>query len=93
MIAFALSLPCIAPLLHQVCVPGLRATAMGFYLLVVHTFGNATAPALIGWLSDQTGNLRLAVLAAPVVALAGGLLGLWGTRFVEPDARAMRAQL
>jgi MFS family permease len=93
MIAFALSLPCIAPLLHQVCVPGLRATAMGFYLLVVHTFGNATAPALIGWLSDQTGNLRLAVLAAPVVALAGGLLGLWGARFVEPDARAMRAQL
>jgi predicted MFS family arabinose efflux permease len=93
MFAFALSLPCIAPLLHQVCLPQLRATAMGFYLLVVHIFGNATAPALIGWLSDQTGNLRLAVLAAPLVALAGGSLGLWGTRFVDPDVEAMSTRL
>jgi fucose permease len=93
MIAFALSLPCIAPLLHQVCVPGLRATAMGGYLLVVHTFGNATAPALIGWLSDRTGDLRLAVLGAPLLAVIGGLLGLWGKRFVESDAEAMRALL
>jgi fucose permease len=93
MIAFALSLPCIAPLLHQVSLPRWRATAMGVYLLVVHTFGNATAPALIGWVSDRTGNLRLALLAAPLVALIGGLIGLWGTRFVGPDAKAMRAQL
>jgi predicted MFS family arabinose efflux permease len=93
MIAFALSLPCIAPLLYQVCLPQLRATAMGFYLLVVHTFGNATAPALIGWLSDQTGSLRLAVLAAPLMAFAGGLLGLWGARFVGPNTETMRARL
>jgi fucose permease len=66
---------------------------MGVYLLVVHTLGNGPAPALIGWLSDQTGDLRLAVLAAPLMALIGGLIGLWGTRFVEPDAEAMRAQL
>jgi MFS family permease len=93
MIGFALSLPCTAPLLHQVCPPRLRATAMGLYLLVVHTFGNATAPALIGWISDQTGDLRLAVLTAPLVALAGGLLGLWGTRFVRQDTETMMARL
>jgi MFS family permease len=93
MIAFAISLPCIAPLLHQACPPRSRATVMGVYLLVVHALGNATAPALIGWLSDWTGNLRLAVLAAPLVALIGGLLGLWGMRFVEPDAKAMMARI
>jgi MFS family permease len=93
MIAFAFYLPCIAPLLHQVCLPRLRATAMGLYLLIVHTLGNATAPALIGWLSDQTGDLRLALLAAPLLALVGGLLGIWGTRFVGPNAAAMRARL
>jgi MFS family permease len=93
MTAFALSLPCIAPLLHQVSLPRWRATAMGVYLLIVHTFGNATAPTLIGWISDQTGNLRLAVLVAPLVALIGGLIGLWGTRFVARDAEAMLAQL
>jgi MFS family permease len=93
MTAFALSLPCIAPLLHQVCQPQARATAMGFYLLFVHTLGNAPAPTLVGWLSDRTGDLRVAVLAAPLVALVGGLIGLWGTRFVEQDEQLMRRSL
>lgn len=93
MVAFALSLPCIAPLMHQVCLPRLRATAMGAYLLTVHIFGNATAPTLIGWLSDRTGNLRLAVLMAPLLALIAGLVGLWGMRFVRADSEAMMARL
>ena len=93
MAAFALSLPCIAPLLHQVCQPRSRATAMGFYLLVVHTFGNAPAPALVGWLSDRSGDLRAALLTAPLVALLGGLIGLWGTRFVKQDEQCMQRAL
>jgi MFS family permease len=93
MYAFTFSIPCIAPLIHQVTRPRLRATAMGVYLLVVHTLGNATAPAVIGWLSDQSGDLRLGMIVAPVMALASGLVGLWGTRFVGRDAEEMRARL
>jgi len=66
---------------------------MGFYLLVVHTFGNSPAPAMVGWLSDRTGELRAAVLTAPLVALLGGLIGLWGTRFVRRDEQSMHRSL
>lgn len=93
MYAFAFYLPCIGPLIHQVARPGLRATAMAFYLLVIHASGYATAPAIIGWLSDQTGELRMSLLLGPLMALMGGVVALWGTRFVGEDERAMRAHL
>jgi predicted MFS family arabinose efflux permease len=93
MYLFIFSAPCIGPLIHQVVHPNRRATAMAFYLMIVHILGYATAPAVIGWLSDRTGDLRLAVLAAPLMALLGGLVGLWGTRFVGRDAEAMKDRL
>jgi len=90
---FTFYFPCVAPLIHQVTRPELRATALGLYLLIVHLLGNAVAPALIGWLSDQTGDLRLGIAAALSLALLGALLGLWGTRFVAGDTQAMLDQL
>jgi len=59
----------------------------------VHLLGNAVAPALIGWLSDQSGDLRLGIAAVLSLSLLGALLGLWGTRFVAGDTQAMLDQL
>ncbi len=93
MYAFTFYIPCIAPLIHQVTRPRLRATAMAVYLLVVHILGNATAPAVIGWLSDWSGNLRPGIVVAPLMALAGGVVALWGARFVGRDAEEMKTLL
>lgn len=90
---FTFYFPCIAPLIHQVTHPTLRATALALYLFVVHILGNAVAPALIGWLSDQTGNLRLGLAAALTLALVGALIGFWGTRFVARDTQTMQRRL
>jgi MFS family permease len=90
---FTLGYPCMGPLLHQVIRPNLRATAFAAYLLTIHLLGDATAPAVIGWLSDRTGDLRLALSLVVTITLFGGLLGLWGTRFVEGDAEEMVARL
>jgi MFS family permease len=90
---FAFLFPCLPPLAYQVIRPQLRATAMGFYLFAAHILGNALAPPLIGWVSDQTGNLRLGISAALLLAFLGALVGFWGMRFVEPDSQAMLARL
>ncbi len=93
MYLFTFYSPCMGPLVHQVTRPNLRATATAFYLLVIHILGYATAPPVVGWFSDQTGDLRLGMVMALLVALVGGLVGLWGTRFVGRDTRAMVARL
>jgi len=90
---FAFYLPCLAPLIHQVTRPELRATAMGLCLFLIHILGNAPAPALVGRLSDLTGDLRLGLVVALFPALLGAAIGLWGTRFVGRDTRAMLSRL
>jgi len=90
---FAFYLPCLAPLIHQVTRPELRATAMGLCLFLIHLLGNAPAPALVGRLSDLTGDLRLGLAVALFPALLGAAIGLWGTRFVGRDTRAMLSRL
>jgi len=86
---FAFYLPCLAPLVHQVTRPELRATAMGLALFAIHILGNAVAPALVGWFSDRTGDLRLGLAAALSVALVGALVALWGSRFVGQDTQRL----
>jgi MFS family permease len=90
---FTFYFPCLAPLIHQVTHPRLRATAMGLGLFIVHLLGNATAPAVVGWLSDRSGSLRVGLAAAMGVALLGAAVGLWGTRFVARDTEAAMSQL
>lgn len=90
---FTFYFACLAPLIHQVTLPTRRATAMALYLLLAHILGNAVAPALIGWVSDQTGDLRLGMAAILALAFLGALIGFWGSRFVATDTRRMAEQL
>jgi predicted MFS family arabinose efflux permease len=85
--------PCLAPLLHQVTRPVLRATGLGLGLLLIHILGSAPAPALVGWVSDKTGDLRYGLAGALSVSVLAGLIGLWGTRFVSGDTQQMVEQL
>jgi MFS family permease len=90
---FTFYFPCVAPLIHQVTRPQLRATALGLYLFFVHILGNAVAPALVGWISDQTHDLRLGLAAMLLLALLGAAVGFWGLRFVGSDTEAMLERL
>ena len=62
-----------------------QASVLGAFVLFSHLAGDALAPPLIGYLSDQMGSLRTAMLLLPAVGLLGGLVILIALRTVGRD--------
>lgn len=58
----------------------IRATAMATTIFVIHLFGDAISPTLIGMVSDWSGSLAVAVAACALPLLAGGLVLSFGGR-------------
>lgn len=68
--------------LHDVVGVKAHATATGAYFFLVHFLGDAFSPVIVGSIADGTDSLRIGLLVAGAVAVAGGvaaLLGLKGT--------------
>ena len=69
----------------------LRAMSMALNILVIHALGDFPSPVLIGFVSDRTGSLSLALLFACVWLLA--CAGLWflsamrGRQSIEREVR------
>jgi MFS family permease len=62
----------------------ISATAMGAYLMFIHVAGDAIALPLVGTLSDQFG-LDRAILILPFVAIIGGVVVMFATRYIRRD--------
>src|SRR5215471_5132051 len=79
---------CTGPLnavIQDVITPTLRATAVGFSLLVAHLLGDAAAPFVIGAIANNF-SLGLALTAtAPTFLFLAGLACLFGLRTVASD--------
>lgn len=54
----------------------LRASAMAMSIFLIHLFGDMPSPLLVGWLSDEWGSLRSAVLILPVALVVAALFWL-----------------
>jgi hypothetical protein len=70
--------------------PMIRASAYAILILVIHLFGDAISPPLIGGINDAAhGDMNVGFLVVSVMILLAGLLWLWGARYLERDtARA-----
>lgn len=66
--------------------PQRRAIAVGANVLLIHLFGDALSPWLLGSISDRFG-IRTALSAAPPMLLASGLCCLLGGRMISARAR------
>jgi MFS family permease len=81
--------------LHDVVGAKARATATGVYFFLVHFLGDAISPTVVGFISDQTGSLRVGTSVAAAAAVAGGLCALIGVRrlgsIAAQGARAARS--
>jgi MFS transporter, Spinster family, sphingosine-1-phosphate transporter len=69
----------------NVTTPGVRATAYAVAIFIMHAFGDAISPPLIGAVADRW-NLEVGFLVVSFMMLVAGVLWLAGARFLGPDA-------
>jgi MFS transporter, Spinster family, sphingosine-1-phosphate transporter len=80
-------------ILANVTHPAVRAGAFAVNIFVIHILGDVISPPIIGFTRDRTGNLHLGFVLVSVMTLVGGILWLWGTRYLEEDTRRAPTRL
>jgi MFS family permease len=79
-------------ILANVTHPAVRASGFALNILIIHLFGDVISPPLMAWVSDN-GNLdRGFILVAAVMAI-GGVLWLWGARYLDEDTKLAPTRL
>jgi MFS family permease len=71
-------------ILANVTHPSVRASGFAINILVIHALGDAISPPVIGYISGLT-SMAFGFQVVSLMALAGGLLWLWGARYLERD--------
>jgi MFS family permease len=73
-------------ILANVTHPSIRASAFALNILVIHALGDVLSPLVIGAITDASGkNMNVAFLFVSVTVLLGGVLWLWGARYLARD--------
>jgi MFS family permease len=73
-------------ILANVTHPAIRASAFAVNILIIHLLGDVISPLVIGAVTDATGGrMDIAFLCVSATILIGGLLWLWGARYLERD--------
>jgi MFS family permease len=71
-------------ILCNVVHPSMRSTGFALNIFVIHAFGDAFSPMIIGFIADLT-NFNIAFLFVSGMILLGGIFWLWGARYLERD--------
>jgi MFS transporter, Spinster family, sphingosine-1-phosphate transporter len=74
----------------NVSLPAVRAMAFGVGIFVMHAFGDALAPPLLGLIAGRT-NMNSAFLAVSAVMLISGLLWVIGAKYLAADMASVEA--
>jgi MFS family permease len=79
-------------ILANVTHPAVRSTAFALNIFVIHAFGDAVSPPIIGAIADWT-NMNTAFGVVSAVVLVGGVLWLWGVPYLERDTKLAPTRL
>jgi predicted MFS family arabinose efflux permease len=74
-------------ILANVTHPSIRATAFALNILIIHVAGDAASPILIGKIADRW-SLQIGFAVMSAMMAIGGMLWLWGAKYLEQDTRA-----
>ena len=64
--------------------PSIRSSAFALNILVIHAFGDAASPAIIGLITSVS-SMQAGFIVVSLLILVGGVLWLWGTRYLGRD--------
>jgi MFS family permease len=76
--------------LANVTHPSLRATGFAVNIFVVHAFGDAISPPLIGAIAGHT-NMNVAFFVVSFTMALAGIVWLWGAKYLPADTAAVEA--
>jgi MFS transporter, Spinster family, sphingosine-1-phosphate transporter len=74
-------------ILANVTHPSIRANAFALNILIIHALGDVLSPFFLGAMSDAT-NMSIAFMSVSVMMALGGILWLFGARFLARDMKA-----
>jgi MFS transporter, Spinster family, sphingosine-1-phosphate transporter len=72
--------------------PQIRASAFAINILIIHTLGDAISPGIIGKIRDHS-SLSMGFVAVSGMMLLGGVLWLWGMKYLDKDTEAANRRL
>jgi hypothetical protein len=87
-------------ILANVTHPAVRASGFAVNILIIHLLGDAISPPMIGLISrayasdlHPKGDMNAGYMAVSAALLLGGLLWLWGARYLAEDTRLAPTRL
>jgi hypothetical protein len=69
-----------------------RASAFALNILIIHALGDAISPPVIGYVAGHT-SMAFGFAVLSVMMLAGGLVWLWGARYLARDTELAPTRL
>lgn len=77
--------------LANVVGPKVRATAFALNILIIHLFGDAFSPPLLGLIAGRS-NMNVAFLVISIAILLSGIIWLFGMKYLDADTAAAENQ-
>lgn len=73
--------------------PMLRSRAFALNILIIHLFGDAVSPSIMGKIIGSENRYALAFQVVAGTVLLGGVLWLWGTHYLQRDTELAPTRL
>jgi MFS family permease len=81
-------------ILANVTHPAVRASAFAFNIFIIHLFGDALSPPLIGYIAGHSPfGLKLGFLVVSLLMLVGGVIWIRGARYLDRDTELAPTRL